>query len=250
VTDDLFFKKLKMPEKYGILTIPEVTESTLPRSERDYYTRILENSTKGKKIVTDNIFAIGLLDSVLSGNTKGVRTTILADAAKDPGSDNPPKLNLGQSEMLLRAYYAKTRPETQPDHYIHDPWFSLSKSYFMKNLGIKEEETPEESIKRVLAMGEKPGKNWEYYFSATERLMKAIENKETVTIGGQEKQLKGQAIYEKAKEILADTIVGMKGKGKEKATNMPGLPPPNNVEGRYDVDGSVWNWTKKRGWFQ
>lgn len=204
--DDLFFKKLTMPDQYGILTIPEVAESNLPTSEKKYYVGMLENSVKAKRIITDSVFAIKLLDSVLSGNTRGIRETILADAAKDPSSDNPPKLNLGQSEMLLRAYYAKTRTETQPDHYIHDPWFSLSKSYFRETLGIKEEEGIEQAVERAIKGGAKPPtKNMEYYFSATEKLMKSVESE----------KLKGQAIYEKAKEILADTMAGMKGKNKD-----------------------------------
>jgi hypothetical protein len=234
--DDLFFKKLTMPDQYGILTIPEVAESNLSTPEKKYYVGMIENSVKTKKPTTDSIFAIKLLDSVLSGNIKGVRETILADAAKDPNSDNPPRLNLAQSEMLLRAYYNKDKP----DHYTNDPWFSLSKSYFRDTLGIKEEEGVEQAVERAIKGGVKPpAKNMEYYFTATEKLMKSIETN----------NLKGQAIYEKAKEILADTMAGIKGK-KEKATNMPGQPPPNNVEGRYDVDGSIWNWTKKRGWYQ
>jgi hypothetical protein len=35
-----------------------------------------------------------------------------------------------------------------------------------------------------------------------------------------------------------------------KSAPNPTSPPPGNKEGRYDIDGTVWNWTKSKGWYQ
>lgn len=243
-TDDTFFKKITEPDKYGTLTIPEINSSGLPREEKTFYVKALENSVKAKKTITDPAFATKILDNILSGNTKGMREMILADAAKDPDSEDPPKLGTQQSEMLLRAYWAKR--EGNKEHYTSDPWFSLTKSYFRDQLGIKEEEGIDQAVERMIKGGVKPSnKNMEYYYKATTDLMRAVEKS----------GLKGEPVWNKGKEILTNYMVEIsndKNRGKTPEMNAlpPTQPPQNNLEGRYEVNGVEWKWTKKKGWYK
>ncbi len=210
ITDDMFFKKLKMPEKYGPLTIPEVTESNLNLGEKKYYTGVLENQSKPGKMKTDPLFAVNILDNILSGKLKDVREKILYEMSGDPDSDNPPKLNLQQGETLLRNYWTKVHEKPEVPHYTSDPWFQLTRQEISQFFGHVEE-TPEEGLKRKFAGSPAIKKDYDNHFEALSALMRSVEKN----------NLKGEDIWKKGQELLKVYSARKAQKGTSESVGKP-----------------------------
>lgn len=192
-----FFNKLNLPgfaeQNGGPLTPTEISNSGLSFPRKQEFLQILKNSVRPGKTATDINFATGLMDSILSGNLRGVHDTIMRETAKDPNSvDNPPRLGLGEAQELLRLYWAKA--EGQKQHYTNDPWFVITRQNFASKLGIQEEENLDTTINRAFQGGIKPPKkNMEYYYEATKDLMRTVESR----------GLKGEAIAKAGDAIIS-----------------------------------------------